>query len=196
MTQYSPIIYYPDQWRDLEEVKAIIESTKGESGFDKAADNVVQSLENVFFLTDENGEGGADEYGCERWEKILDIIPPTGATLDDRRYAIWLKSLDPRPYTWHNLNKLLDDLLGSEGQYVVERNVETKTLQIRIFLESLNQQDLVMNFLDNLVPMDIILVIGQYYNRYSELKKTEKTYTEMNNYTYEQMNSDRSIVGL
>lgn len=189
--------YFPDRWLELEEIKAIAFSDiyDGSAGLDTVADNIVQSLNNVMILS-KDGKGGADEYGCSRWEKILGIEPPGTATLEDRRYAIYLKFFDARPYTWSNLSDLLDEVLGADNQFLAERDVTQKTITIRLFLESLNQMDSVTDFLDQIVPADMVMTIQQYFNRYSEIEKTGKTYTDLESYTYDQLRNDRSVVGL
>lgn len=195
---HSTYEYFPDRWRDLEEVKAIAYSDmdEGSAGLDTLADNIVQSLNDVMILSDKDGSGGADEYACSRWEAILGIEPSGSATLEDRRYAIYLKFFDARPYTWSNLSELLGEVLGSEDSFLIERDVEAKTIQIRIFLESTNMMQSAEDFLDEIVPADMIMTIVPYYNRYSEIEATEKTYAQLESYTYEQLGNDRSVVGL
>lgn len=194
---HSTLFYFPDRWRELFEVQAIVYSDMddGSAGLDTLADNIAQSLNNVMILSNGNVDG-ADDYACSRWEKILGIEPPGTATLEDRRYAIYLKFFDARPYTWNNLSILLDEVLGSHNQYLIERDVTKKTLTVRLFLESLHQMDSVKDFLDQIVPADMILLIDQYFNRYSEIENTGKTYSDLESYTYEQLRIDRSVVGI
>lgn len=189
--------YFPDRWMELKEVQAIAYSDMddGSAGLDTLAENIRQSLDNVMILS-KDGTGGADEYGCSRWEKILGIEPPGTATLDDRRYAIYLKFFDARPYTWNNLDELLNEVLGADNQFIAERDVTKKTITIRLFLESLNQMDSVTEFLDQIVPADMILTIQQYFNRYSEIEKAGNLYSDLEKYTYEQIRTEKSIVGL
>lgn len=189
--------YFPDRWLELAEIQAIAYSDvdDGSAGLDTLADNIEQSLNNVMILS-KDGIGGSDEYGCSRWEKILGIEPPGTATLEDRRYAIYLKFFDARPYTWSNLSELLNEVLGTDNQFLAERDVTKKTITIRLFLESLNQMDSVTDFLDQIVPADMIMTIQQYFNRYSEIEKTGKTYLDLEAFTYDQLKTDRSVIGL
>lgn len=199
MTSYkhSTYDYFPDRWRELEEVKAIIYSDmdSGSAGLDTLAHNIVQLFNDTAVLSDD-GKGGADDYGCSRWESILGIEPSGLATLEDRRYAIYLKFFDARPYTWSNLPQLLEEVIGKEDSFLVERDVSAKTINIRVFLESTYMMDSIKEFLDEVVPADMLMTIVPYYNRYSEIEATGKTYEELEAYAYEQMATDRTVVGL
>lgn len=190
--------YFPDRWRDLAEVQAIVYSDldEGSAGLDTLAGNMVQLLNDTMILSNSDGSGGADDYACRRWEAILGIEPSGSATLEDRRYAIYLKFFDARPYTWSNLDELLGEVLGSEDSFLIERDVTAKTIHIRIFLESVNMMDSVEAFLDEIVPADMIMTITAYFNRYGEIEDSGKTYAQLESYTYAQMANDRSIVGL
>ena len=53
-----------------------------------------------------------DVKGAERWESMLSIKPPVGATLSDRRQAILAKINASLPYTERSFQNMLDGVYG------------------------------------------------------------------------------------
>ena len=53
-----------------------------------------------------------DVKGAERWESMLSITPPVGATISDRRQAILAKINASLPYTERSFQNMLDGVYG------------------------------------------------------------------------------------
>ena len=55
------------------------------------------------------------EYGCQRWEKILQLTPDKSESLETRRKNIWIRLNENLPYTWKRLVMLMDSICGENG---------------------------------------------------------------------------------
>ena len=140
-------------------------------------------LNNVFILPYE-GEDGADDYACSRWESILGIVPYDDSNLEDRQFVIYTKLYRQLPYSYQHLRKMLDDLVG-KGNWVMTRSVENKTLDVRISMELLHTSRLeaVRELLENIVPANMQLFVSMDSTTYGDL--TPYTYEELSVYTCE-----------
>ena len=142
-----------------------------------------QELNNRFISSYET-EDGADEYTCSRWEKMLGITAPNDATLDDRRFAIIIRLFQRPPYTIRSLQALFDDLLGA-GESVIIRDVGNKTIKVVLDLSSRFKNNAVREFLENMVPADMILNIEIAYTTYKDLEPY--THKELEPFTHEEI---------
>lgn len=72
-----------------------------------------------------------DEDGLERWEDMLGIIPPQGATIEERREAI-LEFLNiGLPYTERRFQAMLDSRYG-EGTVTAEYDINDYVLWLNV----------------------------------------------------------------
>ena len=55
------------------------------------------------------------EYGCQRWEKILQLTPDKSESLEIRRKNIWIRLNENLPYTFRRLVMLMDSICGKNG---------------------------------------------------------------------------------
>ena len=55
------------------------------------------------------------EYGCQRWEKILQLTPDKSESLEIRRKNIWIRLNENLPYTFRRLVMLMDSICGENG---------------------------------------------------------------------------------
>ena len=55
------------------------------------------------------------EYGCKRWEDILQLNSSDTDTLEIRRKNIWIRLNENLPYTWKRLVMLMDSICGENG---------------------------------------------------------------------------------
>ena len=55
------------------------------------------------------------EYGCKRWEDILQLNASDTDTLEIRRKNIWIRLNENLPYTWKRLVMLMDSICGENG---------------------------------------------------------------------------------
>ena len=81
----------------------------------------------------------ATEYGVKRWEKILNISPENGDTLETRKVRILTYLTVKLPYTWRVLEQMLVGLLG-EGNFTMKLNNDTATLKVVLSLETTQAQ--------------------------------------------------------
>ena len=55
------------------------------------------------------------EYGCKRWEKILQLTPDKSESLETRCKNIWIRLNENLPYTFRRLVMLMDSICGKNG---------------------------------------------------------------------------------
>lgn len=55
------------------------------------------------------------EYGCQRWENILQLTTDRSESLETRRKNIWIRLNENLPYTWKRLVMLMDNICGKDG---------------------------------------------------------------------------------
>lgn len=101
----------------------------------------------------------ASEYGVERWEKILGIAPEDGATLEDRKISILYYLNIQLPYTFVMVKEVLMQTLGEDNVLQCELFNNTYTLKIRVITNSANAYSNVLKYLDNVVPMNMVVDI-------------------------------------
>ena len=109
----------------------------------------------------------SDEDTIKQYEEMLGIIPKTDATLDDRRYAIWLKMNSKIPYTEQWLRHWLTNLLGADN-YRLTFNYGSYSFLLKIALSNANKYDTVVNMLDAIVPAHLNYIITYLYNTWEE----------------------------
>lgn len=101
----------------------------------------------------------ATEYGVERWEKILGIIPESGSTLEDRKINILYYLNIQLPYTFVMVKEVLMETLGEDNLLQCELFNNTYTLKIRVITSSENVYANILRYLENVVPMNIVIDI-------------------------------------
>ena len=88
------VSYLPPFMAELKEMAVVLEAENPE--FVLVWEAVSQVLRNEFIAT-------ADEYGIERFEKILHLFPSDGESLESRRARVQMKWFVFLPYTWRML---------------------------------------------------------------------------------------------
>lgn len=102
-----------------------------------------------------------DIDGAKRWETMLRIIPPQGASLKERRKAILTKINTLRPYTIRRLQEILDSRFGSgmakaettkayELIVTIDNKVILKVNEIRTLLRSIIPANLIIKVIQEL----------------------------------------------
>lgn len=183
--------YMPDRWRELIEVQAICQSdVLPADGDDRHTiphlwDCMDQELNNMFIVP-YGDMGGADAYACSRWEGLLGIRPADNATLEDRQFVIYTKLMRSLPYSFRNVQRILNDLVG-EGNYTMTRDVGAKTLFIKVALggDFLGRADAIAELLDNIVPANMLLNIKIAYTTHADMSKY--THEELSVYTHNEI---------
>lgn len=111
--------------------------------------------EKIYGLVDEFFVKSATEYGVSRMEKMLNIVPLTTETLDQRKdRLIWKLNLKI-PYTMRFLKRLLASMVGEENQSV-EHDNDTQVLTVKI-REGLRDMNQLRKDLEKIIPAHLIL---------------------------------------
>lgn len=110
-------------------------------------DGAVSQLLNDLFLDDM----GLDHV--KRWESILNIVPYSTDTLDDRRFRVKSKLMERLPYTIRTLKRKLDNLCP-DG-YEIRLEDHRTTLYVKLTLESENRVKDVQELLDRTLPLTV-----------------------------------------
>ena len=114
-----------------------------------------------------------DEETIIYYETLLNIIPKSDATLDERRFAIWLKMNNKIPYSEQWLRHWLNGLVGSKN-YELVFNYANYSGTLRVTSPSENNYNSIVTMLDLIMPAHIRLDFIQA--KYRELKKSHNVY--------------------
>lgn len=119
-------------------------------------------------------EGSLDdmtEYGIKRWEKILAIIPPAYMDLEERRFVIKSRLMAAVPYTYNNICRMLDDLIGAGG-YKLTRDLREghQIVYIELFVSNKNLYEVIYDLLDRVLSLELIIAIVITWNTWGEVK--------------------------
>lgn len=168
------IEYLPPYLRNYSELRAITDTEQPEIELVNKAIDLVLSESFVETL---------DEYGCERWEKMLKIaIKPTD-TLEIRRFQILSKMLQDLPYTIRRLHEVLARLCGDKYYNVILKHNEY-FLQIWIEVESHEKREIVIDTVKKMIPANLILDVQINYRTHGWLKEHKLTHGDMRKYTH------------
>lgn len=111
--------------------------------------------EKIYGLVDEYFVRSATEYGVQRMEKILNIVPLASETLDQRKDKIIWKLNLKIPYTMRFLKNILASMVGEENREV-EHDNDTQVLTVRI-KEGLRDMTQLRKDLEKIIPAPLIL---------------------------------------
>ena len=187
--------HYPDRWRELKEIQAIVNTDllpvideNGEVVSDVHTlqhlyDYMEQELKNSL-ISPYGDSPGADIETCKRWEKMLGIVPNTGATLEDRVFVIKLRLVQTAPYSLKTIQTLLDNLIG-KGQSTLIRDVDDKSLEVILGLRSRFQIESVREMLDNMIPADMKLNMKIDYTTHDDMAKYDHDF--LSQYTHDEI---------
>jgi hypothetical protein len=168
----------------LREVLELIQLTNSEDRvFNMMWDEVDKALNNFYIDT-------LDEYGCSRWESMLDINILGTDTLQDRRFRIKTRINMELPYTYKRLIEMLNTLCGSDG-YAID--LSEYSLKVRLELTAKKQFDSVVELLNNVVPANIKLTVDLRYNQYKLLARY--THRQLANFTHNAIRNEVLTVG-
>ncbi|MDY4577020.1 MAG: putative phage tail protein [Anaerobutyricum hallii] len=166
---------YPDIILNIDEIKAIYDSE--EITGTKLEDDILSADADVSTIT-------ATESGVAHREKILGIKPQDTQSLEERRFQVLLKWTDSFPYTEESLQKKLNELIG-EKNYTLEIDYEVLNAKIMLSLDKRDAYDYVMNFLEEILPLNLYINLEIEFNRYKLL--SQFTYGELKKYTHKEL---------
>ena len=144
------IEYLPPFLREVREFRGIAAALQ--TAFSGNWDAVYWVLDNLFIFT-------ADDVGLSRWEELLDLVPPGGATLEDRRFAILARIETQLPFTYRQLHLMLTLLLGADG-YTLHLDRINKYLKVLVELPIGYRRDAVADMLHRITPLNLVLWVG------------------------------------
>ncbi len=111
-----------------------------------------------------------DEDGAARWEEMLKLTPRSTDTLDDRRIAILAKITPNTPYTYTQLEILLNGICG-EGNYSIDLKHDQYYIKILIALGVKRQRQTAEYMIRCILPANLKIDINLMYNRHIDLKR-------------------------
>lgn len=137
--------YLPPFLREYKELRAVMETENPE--FEIAWKAARRVLDNEFLET-------ADEYGIERFEKLLGIIPSRDDTLESRRtraYSRWFTEL---PYTLRMFARKLE-LMSGGSKFTITEDYEHYRVRVDTGLELFGQADELERLIEQMFPCNI-----------------------------------------
>ena len=165
------IDYIPYELQNVKDYQQI--SIALESYFDEKNAEIDQLNNNRNILT-------SDEETIKMYENILNIVPTSDETLDERRYAIWLKMTAKLPYTEQWLRHWLTDLLG-KNNYELTFDYNGYSFLLKISLSNKHNFNAVTNLLDTITPAHINYIITYLYNSWEQVKN-KGTWQDIKNF--------------
>lgn len=179
----SIIGYLPDVLKEVEEIKALnyVENPILEEEWRLA----FQQLENQFVMY-------ADEYGISRYEKMLGIRYNPTEDIETRRLRILTRMKEQVPYTFKVLDNILESLLG-EGNYVLERDVALKNIDVFVELTVNSQVVIIEEMLERILPANMIYNVSERFNKHSYVGQFK--HLDLMNYTHKEIREYPLIEG-
>lgn len=154
-------VEYPEVILNIKDVKAAID----------AGDKVGDILERALFELDNDiCIRSSEESGIAHREKILGINPRDTDSIEDRRLEVLLRWYDSPLYTETVLRQKLDAALG-ENQYVLQIDLDTKTVSCLVELTKRKMQKSVIDMLDQMVPLDYLISVTLRYNTWEKFSE-------------------------
>ena len=155
--------YYPNVLAPAEEFKTLAKLENEE--FSAAWNAVWKWFLNTYVYE-------IDIDGAERWEEMLKIIPPQGASLEVRKKAILAKLNTLLPYTIRRLQEILDNRYGAgltkakttkayELMVTIDNKVILQVNEMRILLRSIIPANLIIKVIQELSWPGELYIGGQ-----------------------------------
>lgn len=142
------VSYLPPIMAEFQEYRATLEAENPE--FVIIWNATDQVLQNEFIAT-------ADEYGINRFEQILNILPSKEDTLESRRSRVQTRWFNTIPYTLKALFGKLIALCG-ENNFTVVKDYDHYKISIFTDLELFGQAEELDFTLDTMIPCNMIVV--------------------------------------
>ena len=127
------------------------------------------------------------ENGVIRREKMLNIMPLSSDTLNDRKFRLLAAYGNELPYTVPMLHRLLGNLCGVNG-YRLQIEYNNHAVIVKVMLSSKRRLNATVDMLERIVPQNMILDIGLLYNQHFTLNKLR--HKEMNKFTHYQLRNE------
>lgn len=141
----------------------------------------IADLENNQYVTT------CTESGISKYEKMLKIMSKGDDTLEDRRFRVLSLYNKQLPYTIISLKKDLSTLCGKDG-ISIDIDYKTLVLTAKVALIAKEMFQIVNEYLESIVPLNMIINLMLLYNQYMKYEKY--TYEQLKKYTYQQLRED------
>jgi len=171
------IDYLPEMLREVREYKAITQ----------AEEDIVFGLHDMLRTALDNAFAAhADEYGLSRWEKMLGIVPRSGATTDERRTALLTRLAEQLPYTYRALTRTLTAICGEDG-FKISLDAGNYTITVLVGIPAGGVLGEVHDHLKRVCPANLIVYVSIEYNRhitlaaYTHAQLAAKTHYQLRN---------------
>ncbi len=151
--------YMPQYMAQLREMQELYRLLQGE--FDTMYFIKDKYMNECFVLT-------CEDYGLERYEKILGIVPPLTDSVEDRRLRVLAALNGDTPYTFERVYEKLKLLCGENNVYM-EYAKDIYTLRVMVQLDAKSKYSSVIKMLREMIPCNISLICTLAYNRHSTL---------------------------
>ncbi len=119
-------------------------------------------LDNLFALS-------AQEYGIARLENIYKIYPSSSQTLEERRFVLKAMMKPKVPATMNFLKEYLKGICGESG-YSLSLDSDNYSLDIELLLPNKYVETAVIEFIENLIPANIVLDLQVDYSQNEALQ--------------------------
>lgn len=139
------IDYLPPVMQDFAEMQEIMSVENKET--DKIDSDMQRVLGNGFIAE-------CDEYGIQKYEHILKIVPDINDTLELRKSRVLIHWNNSVPYTYRTLVKRLNAICGANN-YTVSGNLENYMLNITTKMDIPGQTKEVEEALAKMLPENI-----------------------------------------
>ena len=141
------INYLPDYIKDIREYRAILGTEQNE--FENLWRYLEYALRESFISTSEN-------YGLGRWEKMLGIEPKASETIDERRFRILSQISSQLPYTYRQLEIMLENLCG-KGRFEIDLRPNEYSIKVALHMDSKNNLRAVQKLLTEIIPANMMM---------------------------------------
>ena len=160
----------------MQEYLEMQEITKTEdTEFNWLIETILKILDNQFITT-------CDEDGIARFEKVLQIMPYTNDSLEQRINRVLVLWNNKVPYTIKTLKQMLETLCGASG-YQVVLNDKAYELLINTYFNDTNMLKALNDMLNRVVPANLT-INNQNYVTEELLNRLDTVETFVSTRTY------------
>lgn len=171
------INYLPDVLKDIKEFRLITSCSDAENHYINIA---VKDLYNDQFIT-------TTEKSIKRYEKMLGIVFKGTDTLEDRRLRVLSIYNMQLPYTKTILEQNLITFCGENG-YSLNIDIVNNIVTVKILLIAKSMFDTIKNYLENFIPLNMIIDLSLLYNQWLTVKNL--TWDQASEYTWKQFREE------
>ena len=178
------IKYLPFFMQEYLEMQEITETEDIE--FNWLIDILIEMLNNQFITT-------CDEEGIARFEQLLQIIPYSNDSLEQRINRVLVLWNNKVPYTMKTLKQMLETLCGTNGYQVILNN-NAYELLINTYFNDTNMLKTLNDMLNRVVPANLTINNQNYINQ--ELRSVAQcveVFVFTGEYTLQQSIDDKAL---